>query len=324
LAESKEIMTNSGATEAMPMVSAVIPCYNQAQFLAAAIESVLAQTYPRIELFVVDDGSSDHTAEVARQFAAVHYLRQENRGVSAARNAGLKASCGDYIVFLDADDRLLPDAISAHLQCFAAHPEAGFVVGDIDQIDEDGTYVDSPRWPLLYGDCYEQLLKVNHVANTIAVMFKRSVFERAGAFDESHAAGEDYELLLRVARHFPTAHHRTLVAQYRRYHTSMSRRGLVMLLGMRRVTRAQLPFVKGNRQLQKAYRKGQRYWREQYGAAAARQVQRCLRRGQILRAGQVAAGLLWYVRERIPVVAWKRRARLIDFISSQRRQIDER
>ena len=92
-----------------PVVSVVIPCYRQAHFLPDAIESVLAQTYPHFEIIVVDDGSPDDTRAVAGRYPGVRCLRQRNRGLSAARNAGLAASIGTYVVFLDADDRLTPE-----------------------------------------------------------------------------------------------------------------------------------------------------------------------------------------------------------------------
>ena len=109
-------------------------------------------------------------------------IRHENLGVALARNAGFHASRGKYVVFLDADDRLSRTAVEAHLSCFAEHPEAGFVVGDIDHIGSDGCYAGSRRWLVLDANQYEELLKVNHVANTIAVMFRRSVIECVGRF----------------------------------------------------------------------------------------------------------------------------------------------
>src|ERR687890_856397 len=95
------------------LVSVVIPCYNQAHFLGEAIESVLAQSYPRFEIIVVDDGSTDDTSKVAARHPGGRYVYQNNQGVSAARNSGLARSEGEYVVFLDADDRLLPEALVA-------------------------------------------------------------------------------------------------------------------------------------------------------------------------------------------------------------------
>ena len=229
-----------------PLASIVIPCYNQAHFLPEAIESALSQTHRPIEVIVVDDGSPDNAAEVVARYPQVRYLRQENRGLGGARNSGFRISKGEYILFLDADDRFMPDAAAAHLSCFAKHPEAGFVVGDIDNISLDGSYLGSPRFPLLEGSVYEDVLKVNHVANSIAVMWRRSVFEQLGGFRPSCSPAEDIELLLRAARLFQTAHHRATVAQYRRYPNTLSRKGELMLPAIRRIMRLQDEVVKGN------------------------------------------------------------------------------
>ncbi|HWO82736.1 MAG TPA: glycosyltransferase family A protein, partial [Solirubrobacterales bacterium] len=96
---------------AAPAVAVVIPCFNQAHYLAEAIESVLGQTRPPAELLVVDDGSEDNSYEVAGRYETVTRIQQRNRGVAAARNAGWKASDSEFLAFLDADDRLLPDAL---------------------------------------------------------------------------------------------------------------------------------------------------------------------------------------------------------------------
>src|SRR3712207_4601210 len=106
-----------------PLVSIVIPCYNQAHFLGEAIESVLAQTYPHFEVVVVDDGSTDNTEAVAARYPGVRCIRQENQGLAAARNTGIRRSNGSYLVFLDADDRLLPNALEVGLKHLKEHPE---------------------------------------------------------------------------------------------------------------------------------------------------------------------------------------------------------
>ena len=113
----------------VPLVSVVIPCYEQARFLSEAIESVLAQTYPHFEVVVVDDGSADNASEVAARYPGVRCVRQENRGLAEARNTGIRRTNGSFMVFLDADDRLLPDALEAGLGCFEEHPECALVYG---------------------------------------------------------------------------------------------------------------------------------------------------------------------------------------------------
>jgi glycosyltransferase involved in cell wall biosynthesis len=310
------------------LVSVVIPCYKQAQFLPEAVESVLSQTYRETEVVVVDDGSPDNTAELAARYSGVRCVRQKNRGLAEARNAGFYASRGEYVLFLDADDRLVPNAIEAHLSCFAKHPEAGFVVGDIDHISLDGSYAGSPRWPMLEANHYEELLKVNHVANTIAVMFRRPVIERVGGFKASCSPAEDYELLLHAARLFSSAHHRTVVAQYRRHAASLSRRGGLMLRAINRVMRLQRGVVSGNPNLEKAYRKGELYWRDHFGAATVKEIYACITHGEPWRAAKAFAALLWYVRVWIFVLPWNRRWRIMQAIRQRfgfsQKSVDQR
>ena len=117
----------------------MIPCYRQAHFLPETIESVLAQTYPHCEIVVVNDGSTDNVAEVAARYPSVRCITQENAGLSAARNTGIRHTNGDYLVFLDADDRLLPRALELGFEGFSSHPEAAFVAGSCKRIASDGT-----------------------------------------------------------------------------------------------------------------------------------------------------------------------------------------
>src|SRR5262245_29271313 len=300
--------------EQAALVSVIIPCYNQAQFLAKAIESVLAQTYREIEIVVVDDGSPDHVFEVVSRYPTVKCVQQQNQGLAAARNAGFRVSTGDYVLFLDADDRLMPHGIESHLGCFAKHPEAGFVVGDIDHISVDGSYADSPRWPLLESNHYEELLRVNHVANTIAVMFRREVLKQLGGFKSACSPAEDYELLLRAAQSFPSCHHRSVVAKYRRYSAGLSRKGTLMLRAMNHVMRLQREQVKDDPVLLAAWRQGNAYWKDHFAAAAVKALLGCLRRAQVAGAASAAAALIRFVGFRILVLPWKRRRRLLNLL----------
>jgi glycosyltransferase involved in cell wall biosynthesis len=120
------------------MISVVIPCYNQARFLGEAIESVLAQSHARFEIIVVDDGSTDNTVEVARRYRDVRCVSQRNQGQGAARNEGLKHASGEFVVFLDSDDRLLPHAFEVGLQNFGGDQEVAFVAGRCIGLGVDG------------------------------------------------------------------------------------------------------------------------------------------------------------------------------------------
>jgi glycosyltransferase involved in cell wall biosynthesis len=128
---------------AIPLLSVVVTCFNQARFLADAIESVLAQCYPRREVLVVDDGSTDTTGAVARRYP-VRYLWQPNAGLASARNAGIAATGGALLAFLDADDRLLPDALQAGVGCHREHGGCGLVYGSYVYVDGAGRRLAAP------------------------------------------------------------------------------------------------------------------------------------------------------------------------------------
>jgi glycosyltransferase involved in cell wall biosynthesis len=254
------------APEGARLVSVVIPCYRHARFLGEAIESVLAQTYPDVEVVVVDDGSPDDTAAVAARYGAVRYVRQTNQGLAAARNRGLQESRGHYVVFLDADDRLRPEALALGAAELDTHPDSAFVSAAFCNIAEDGSPLPTPPWPLDVGsDHYRELLLRNHIGVHATVMYRRSVLDAVGGFDVSRRAGEDYDLYLRIARGFPIHRHAGVVAEYRRYPTSMSRNAARMLRAMMRILRAQRRHVRGHPAYEDAYKRGVRHFQNLYG-----------------------------------------------------------
>ena len=183
-------------------VSVIIPCYKQAGFLTDAIESVLAQTHPHIEVIVVDDGSPDDTSDVASRYPRVRCIRQENQGLSAARNTGIRESEGEFLVFLDADDRLTPSAIERGLHCLRLVPQAVIAVGKHKSISFEGL-------PIPFGerhiekDHYVELLRGNYITCPATVMYRRSVFDHLGGFDTTVNPASDYDLYLRIAQKFP-------------------------------------------------------------------------------------------------------------------------
>src|SRR4051812_42158850 len=114
----------------MPLVSIIIPCYNQGVYLKDALTSCLTQTYPQLEIIVVDDGSTDNTREIAMMYPQVRYLYQDNHGPGSARNRGFQNSKGDLIQFLDADDLLLPTKIERCVEGFQQDSDAAVVYSD--------------------------------------------------------------------------------------------------------------------------------------------------------------------------------------------------
>lgn len=186
-----------------PLISVIIPTYNRAWSLAGAVESVLGQGHPAVELIVVDDGSTDETpALLARYGAALTVVTLENGGVSRARNRGIAASRGAFIAFLDSDDRWLAGKLDEQVAFFNANPEA-----QICQTEElwirNGTRVNPCKHHTKpSGDIFEASLHLCLVSPS-AVMMRRSLFDAVGFFDETLPACEDYDLWLRIACRYP-------------------------------------------------------------------------------------------------------------------------
>lgn len=188
----------------MSTVSVIIATYNRAHVVGAAVESVFRQTHTALEVIVVDDGSTDATAGALSQFGdRIRVLRQENRGVAAARNAGIAASRGDYLLFLDSDDVLAPACIERELARYAADPSLGLVFVDAEFFDDDGRLVrvanDGPE-----GRVAADLVRLEHdiVSTASGVMVPRSVIEDVGAFDERLRVSEDWDLCYRIATRY--------------------------------------------------------------------------------------------------------------------------
>jgi len=186
-----------------PLVSAVIPTYNRGHMIERAVASVLAQTYQPIEILVVDDGSTDDTAErVARLgVPTLRYCRSDvNIGASAARNLGISEARGELIAFLDVDDEWLPDKTASQVARFADAPDTlGVVYCGIREVSAEWPPMD--RVPQHRGDLFETLRVVN-VLRTSGVMVRRRVFDEVGGFDCALAARHDWDLWLRIARRY--------------------------------------------------------------------------------------------------------------------------
>lgn len=184
----------------MSLVSIIIPAYNQAHYLGRAIQSALAQTHSDLEVIVVDDGSTDDTAAVAQGFAdpRLRYVYQVNRGLSAARNTGLRHASGDFVSFLDSDDQFLPHKLELLLAELERYPEAGLAAGQAIPVDPDGQPIGQVFAKGLPAEAAHWLL--GNPLHVGSVLLRRAWQTRVGYFDESLRSYEDWDLWLRLAR----------------------------------------------------------------------------------------------------------------------------
>ena len=182
----------------MSKVSVIIPTHNRRDFVREALASVMAQTYQNFEVLVVDDGSTDGTEEVVHEFPRTHYLWQENRGVSAARNLGVALSTGELIAFLDSDDLWQPQKLAVQIEFFAAQPEARICQTEELWLRNDVRVNPHNKHRKPSGDIFARSLHLCLVSPS-ATMMRRELFESVGGFDENLPACEDYDLWLRIA-----------------------------------------------------------------------------------------------------------------------------
>lgn len=245
---------------ARPLISVIIPCYAQAHYLSEAIESVLIQSYQHREIIVVDDGSPDDTAAVAAKYPDVRYIRQDNRGLSGARNAGFRASRGAYLVFLDADDRLAPDALQLGVNCLRAHPECAFVSGHYRFIDANGEFLAEYPQPPIGDNPYDAMLRMNYIGMHATVMYRREALDSVGGFNTTLRSCEDYDMYLRITRCQRVYRHPHVVAEYRRHDSNMSHDFPQMLQAVLTTLAYQWEHVKYMPEYDAAYRAGIRFW----------------------------------------------------------------
>lgn len=185
------------------------------------------QSYSFKEIVVVDEGSTDNSKAVAERYKDVIYTYQPNQGLSAARNTGLAHSTRDYLVFLDANDWLLPNALQINLRYLGNDPRLAFISGGYKLI-----YVPENKiWDVtreVLTDHYRHLLQGNYIGMHAAVMFPRWIFNNM-QYDTTLSACEDYDLYLQIAKDHPVAHHSELISVYRVHTENMSGNYILML-----------------------------------------------------------------------------------------------
>jgi glycosyltransferase involved in cell wall biosynthesis len=280
------------ATAYAELVSVVIPCYGQAHYLGEAIESVLAQTYPHLEVVVIDDESDDNASRIASRYPGVRCVRERNSGMAGARNVGIRSTNGDFLVFLDADDRLLPEAIEAGLGALERRPECACAIGAYRRTSHDGEPLNTHDQPVVDRDQYARLMLDNWAGFPARAIYRRSLFEHVRGFDQSLDAAADFGFNLAIARQFPICSHAALVAEHREHGRNSSGDAGKMLRETLAAMQQQRLHIKRDARLRRAYREGKRHWKAYYGellAAQARESWREHRRGRALREAALLA-----------------------------------
>lgn len=230
----------------MATVDVIIASYNAAKYLPAAIESVISQIFEDWRILLVDDGSTDTTAEVVDPFQRrlgdkLKYIKQENAGVSAARNAALRVSTADFVALLDADDVWLPGRLSDSLKVFDDRPKAGLTYGLIRFMDPEGRLGSTWEGNLAHAEGniapYIYMRTVELPSPSITV--RKKCIDEIGLFDESLRVTEDRDLWLRIALRYEVAFVPQVLALYRRSPSSLS-------TDPDRMLHAQIKFIRKN------------------------------------------------------------------------------
>lgn len=211
-----------------PVVSVIVPVYKGRDFVARAVASARSQTYSRVEIVVVNDGSPDDSQRVLQPYLDlpnVKYVEKSNGGVASARNAGLSVSTGEFVALLDQDDVWYPQKLERQVAVLSRHPEVALVHADVTYIDADDAVLPrNPYFPAaVEGRCFERFFMANPVMACTA-LFRRSVVDAVGGFDEAIRFSDDYDLWLRIVRHHAVAYIDEPLAMYRVHGDNESRK----------------------------------------------------------------------------------------------------
>lgn len=208
----------------MPKVSVIIPTCNRSRYLCETIDSVLAQTYRDFEIIVVDDGSTDDTAEIIKRYGDnLRYIYQKNQGISEAMNTGIRNSQSEYFVVLDDDDLWLPDFLETQVAVLDQRSESAFVCSAAYVIDPEGEIDRQSVGGALRDRSFEDLLKDNFIFSS-TTLIRRTCFEAVGYLDRDLKIVQDWDLWLRLAKKYRFEYSDKLIAKYRVHPRNVSKK----------------------------------------------------------------------------------------------------
>lgn len=219
----------------------VIPVYNQADYVLAAVDSVLEQDYPSIDLTVVDDGSTDATPRLlAERSGEFRVLTQVNRGAAAALNRGIQESSGEFVCWLSADDLFLPEKVTRQVEAFGDEPDLGLVYTGFEQIRANGQSIIRVAAPVpVHPDPFVMVFWRNSI-NGSSVMVRREVFDVCGPFDESLRADVDGDMWLRLTQRYRVRRIDGVYLKYRVHDRALSANRPLMIASLTEVRRRYL------------------------------------------------------------------------------------
>ena len=209
-----------------PFISIIITTYNRARYIAEAVKSAMSQNYSRMEINIIDDGSTDDTEAVIASFSSplLHYIKKAHTGAADTRNQAIKAAKGDYIIWLDSDDILMPGVLNAYSDLLLEYPDANVIYGDYLVVDNDDDFIRN----LTYKDYYNNneqlicdLLKSNKLPGS-GTLIKSSLYREHGGYCTDFTRAYDYELWARLAPHACFKHAGIMVYKWRWHDSNVS------------------------------------------------------------------------------------------------------
>jgi len=246
-----------------PLVSLVIPAYNGRALIGRTIESILAQTWPAVEIIVVDDGSTDGTADVVARFGdRVRFLRQKNSGTAAARNLGLQQAKGEFFAVLDQDDLWMPHKLERQMPRFLEDPKIGVVYAGIEFFHIHSGEVTATYYPSDEPDVHDVLGHMTLAMQTM--VFRRSALDRIGLFDASLAGTDDWDISIRMAAEFRIVGINEILGRVGLHQNQQGRNAPQMFTNAMRVLDKHTGLHPGCARCRKAIRQSRAILREHY------------------------------------------------------------